>query len=190
MVAPAQVPIDALLSAIPSLPRRMLDRLVTTMIDHLDTIDGDPDFEDGDEDRCAAGDDDVPGESSGAIRNDGDPGDPDDAEDDLEDCCPAGDDGIFSGGGPVLQRTNFQTGSDDDEEAEEGRPPEGAKKSRENHRRRIRHTRCRPIYYRRYRWEGGHSLEVDHYELLLDPTPPSLRTLQRRHPRLKRKRRR
>lgn len=44
------LPIDLLLSAIPSLPRHVLDRLVERAIDHLDQLDGDPDLEgDGDE---------------------------------------------------------------------------------------------------------------------------------------------
>lgn len=43
--SPAQL--EALLSALPSLPRTTLERAVERMVDHLDLIDGDPDFEDG-----------------------------------------------------------------------------------------------------------------------------------------------
>jgi hypothetical protein len=47
---PEALPIDVLLSAIPSLPRVALDRLVQQAIDHMDAIDPDPDFEpNGDE---------------------------------------------------------------------------------------------------------------------------------------------
>ena len=49
--------IDVMLSAIPNLPRPILARLTARMIDRMDELDGDPDLEDGDEDRCAAGDD-------------------------------------------------------------------------------------------------------------------------------------
>lgn len=38
--------VDTLLSVIPSLPRTVLDRLVTDMIDRMDEMDGDPDMED------------------------------------------------------------------------------------------------------------------------------------------------
>jgi hypothetical protein len=38
-------PLDILLSAIPGLPRPLLDRLVARMIEHLDAIDGDADHE-------------------------------------------------------------------------------------------------------------------------------------------------
>lgn len=37
---------EMLLSAIPSLPRAVLARLTERMIDRIDEIDGDPDFED------------------------------------------------------------------------------------------------------------------------------------------------
>ena len=46
--APIAVPLDVLLSAIPSLPRRELGRLVERAIDHMDRLDGDPDVEDDD----------------------------------------------------------------------------------------------------------------------------------------------
>lgn len=47
---PQALPIDVLLSAIPSLPRHALDRLVERAIDHMDASDGDPDLElNGDE---------------------------------------------------------------------------------------------------------------------------------------------
>lgn len=41
----AVLPIEAVLSAIPQLPRPALNRLVAHMIDRLDEIDGDPDLE-------------------------------------------------------------------------------------------------------------------------------------------------
>ncbi len=41
----AVLPIEAVLSAIPQLPRPTLNRLVTRMIDRLDEMDGDPDLE-------------------------------------------------------------------------------------------------------------------------------------------------
>lgn len=42
---PPTVPLDVLLSAIPSLPRPLLSRLTARMIERLDEIDGDPDLE-------------------------------------------------------------------------------------------------------------------------------------------------
>ncbi len=45
-LAPTAPP-EALLAAIPSLPRHILGRLVARMIDHMDAIDGDADAEDG-----------------------------------------------------------------------------------------------------------------------------------------------
>ena len=42
---PEALPIDVLLSAIPSLPRVSLDRLVERAIEQMDEQDGDPDFE-------------------------------------------------------------------------------------------------------------------------------------------------
>lgn len=42
---PAAVPLDMLLSLIPSLPRHALDLLTQEMIDRLDALDGDPDLE-------------------------------------------------------------------------------------------------------------------------------------------------
>ncbi len=41
----AVLPIEAILSAIPQLPRPALNRLVARMIDRLDDMDGDPDLE-------------------------------------------------------------------------------------------------------------------------------------------------
>ncbi|WP_294328320.1 hypothetical protein [uncultured Sphingomonas sp.] len=41
----AVLPIEAILSAIPQLPRPALNRLVARMIDRLDDIDGDSDLE-------------------------------------------------------------------------------------------------------------------------------------------------
>lgn len=46
------VPLDAILSAVPTLPRAVLSRLVARAIDRLDEIDGDPDLEDSDCDTC------------------------------------------------------------------------------------------------------------------------------------------
>ncbi len=47
----SSAPLDVLLSALPSLPRPLLARLTTRLIERLDEIDGDPDFQqaDGDE---------------------------------------------------------------------------------------------------------------------------------------------
>jgi hypothetical protein len=41
----AVLPMDAMLAAIPQLPRPALNRLVAHMIDRLDDMDGDPDLE-------------------------------------------------------------------------------------------------------------------------------------------------
>ncbi len=47
------LPLDAALAILPSLPRPVLSRLVTRMIERLDEIDGDPEGEEDDED-CGA----------------------------------------------------------------------------------------------------------------------------------------
>lgn len=93
---------EAMLAAIPSLPRPMLERVVASMIDHLNALDGDWDAEDGDEDHCICGDDDIKADSLFG-RGDGYPGDPDDAEDsydreltDEREPCP------INGQGPIL----------------------------------------------------------------------------------------
>ena len=49
--------LDALLTVIPSLPRPALARIVQKAINRMDDLDGDPDREDDDSDRCLAGDD-------------------------------------------------------------------------------------------------------------------------------------
>lgn len=56
--APAyrSTPLDALLAAIPNLPRPILARLTVRMIELMDELDGDADNE-PEEDRCEAGDD-------------------------------------------------------------------------------------------------------------------------------------
>lgn len=41
-----RLPVDVALAIIPSLPRSYLERLVQSLVDHLDTEDGDPDRED------------------------------------------------------------------------------------------------------------------------------------------------
>ncbi len=44
------IPLDVLLSAIPSLPRPLLSRLTARLIERMDELDGDPDLEDDNED--------------------------------------------------------------------------------------------------------------------------------------------
>ncbi len=59
---PAALPLDLLLSAIPSLPRPALERLTARMIEALDTMDGDTDVEaNGDELDGSLGEDDFHG---------------------------------------------------------------------------------------------------------------------------------
>lgn len=53
------LPLSAVLAAIPSYPRAVIERLVSRLIDQLDEADDDPDLEDGDQDLCLAGDDGV-----------------------------------------------------------------------------------------------------------------------------------
>lgn len=56
---PAVLPLDLLLSSIPSLPRAALDRLVDRAIDQMDALDPDPDLElNGDELDGTGGEDD------------------------------------------------------------------------------------------------------------------------------------
>lgn len=44
--APPRRPVASLLAALPSLPRPVLSRLTTALIDRMDEIDADPDLED------------------------------------------------------------------------------------------------------------------------------------------------
>jgi hypothetical protein len=44
------LPLEAALAMLPSLPRPVLSRLVTRMIEHIDTLDGDAELEDDNED--------------------------------------------------------------------------------------------------------------------------------------------
>lgn len=77
------VPLDTLLSAIPGLPRAVLDRLTAQLIDRLDEMDGDADDEDSDlgaQLMVAEGTDYDPAEDE--VEFDGLAGDPTDAEDD------------------------------------------------------------------------------------------------------------
>lgn len=53
----AALPLDVLLSMIPSLPRAALDRLTERAIDRMDELDGDPDLEPDDPAECEARDD-------------------------------------------------------------------------------------------------------------------------------------
>lgn len=61
----------------PQPSREAIERLVESLISFLDTIDGDADVEDGDEDSCPANDDD-PGARPGLYPHG--PGEPEDAE--------------------------------------------------------------------------------------------------------------
>lgn len=78
------LPLDLLLSAIPSLPRSFLERLVERAIDSMDRDDGDLDIEsNGDELDGSAGEDDFCPHNTGAILYPGCPcSDPDTAADD------------------------------------------------------------------------------------------------------------
>ena len=51
------LPLEAMLSAIPSLPRPILARLTAHLIERMDELDGDPDLEDDDPADCEARDD-------------------------------------------------------------------------------------------------------------------------------------
>jgi hypothetical protein len=86
-------PVLAFTLGVPAAPRSAVEAVIQKMIDALDQIDGDADFEPGDE----------PGPSYG---NDGAAGDPDDAEDADPDRCLAGDDWIC-GGSPVYGALGF-----------------------------------------------------------------------------------
>lgn len=68
------------------LDRPELEAVAQAAIDRLDDIDGDPDLEDGDDDRCTA-DDDCGGDSTWVGRGDDLVGDPEDAENDDAGIC-------------------------------------------------------------------------------------------------------
>mgnify|MGYP004500130161 CR=1 FL=1 len=81
MVESASQQLDQLLAAIPSLPRPVLSRLTTRLIDHMDAIDGDADLElNGDEFDGSLGEDDFHEQSADWLGYPGcplsDPGEP------------------------------------------------------------------------------------------------------------------
>lgn len=68
------LPLEALLSMIPSLPRQALDRLVERAIDHMDEQDGDTDVEaNGDELDGSMGEDDFHHQSANWLAHPGCP---------------------------------------------------------------------------------------------------------------------
>lgn len=82
--AATALPLDVLLSAIPSLPRKVLARLTARLIDRLDELDPDPDAE-PEEDCCPAGDDDVrDGPMPGRTWREINPDEHEDAEDNRQ----------------------------------------------------------------------------------------------------------
>jgi hypothetical protein len=112
----AHFPIDYPRSLPLCLRRAEICLQIETLIAILDVIDGDPDIEDGDEDCCAAYDDDPAGRIRASL--DHLPGDPDDAEDCDQDRCSAGDDWIDSGSlnCPGIHYDDTRAGDGDDAE--------------------------------------------------------------------------
>lgn len=106
---PPPLPLDMLLSAIPSLPRAALDRLTARMIDRLDEMDGDLDLElNGDELDGTGGEDDFLMHGADSF---GLPGNPEDAEDDD----PGEDEARDDGCGPINLRGRIVWGAAEDE---------------------------------------------------------------------------
>jgi hypothetical protein len=84
------LPLSAVLGAIPSYPRPVIERLVIRLIEHLDAQDGDPDSEaNGDELDGSSGEEDIPIPSRSGRCVLSDPGcpisDPGEEEHDRED---------------------------------------------------------------------------------------------------------
>lgn len=107
------------------LSRVAIENHVEALIALLDRIDGDSDFEEDNEDCCAARDD-TGGYHPNDGCGDGLPGDPldaeegDPAEDDDPDFCAAGDDGVFAGSAspPPYDFVGRGAGDPEDEEAD------------------------------------------------------------------------
>jgi hypothetical protein len=160
-------PIDRFLSAIPGMPRPILDRLVDQMIDRMNIIDGDPDLElNGDEHDGSMGEDDFHDQHNWR----GEPG------------CPVSDPGGCEHDGREIDYA--------DEWGDPlSAPPEGARKSREAHKRRIQTTRCVPVVGGEYVLDGTQlrwRSRVAGYRLKKQPSPLRRVTARLR----KRKRRR
>lgn len=111
------VPIDYP-NALPACTTRAeLCAQIEALIARLDQMDGDADFEEDNEDCCAARDD-TGGKHPNDGYGDGLPGDPLDAEDCDQDFCLAGDDGIFAGSAspPPYDAVRVGAGDEIDEE--------------------------------------------------------------------------
>lgn len=170
------LPLDMLLTVIPSLPRPVLARLTTHMIERMDELDGDPDLEqsypnaDGGRRSVIRG--------RGSYHEDDEDDDPgggnidDEPHDAEEDCCPAGDDRICSGSatGAMLLCEDALPGDADDAE------PDGGKGARKPYRDATRQRSCRPRYYRAW----GGRMEIDGYEFIREPAAPPARQLLRK----------
>lgn len=112
-------PLDALLGAIPRLPRPILARLTQRLIDRMDELSDDPDLEDSE---TASNLIDARGRFIGKI--DDDDCCLEDDEDGDQDFCLAGDDRIVSGSvmppsfyrAGLPYRSDLPVGSDDDDE--------------------------------------------------------------------------
>jgi hypothetical protein len=161
-------PIDRFLSAIPGMPRPVLDRLVDQMIDRMNVMDGDSDLEDSEggnhliDERGNW----IGGElSRGPWHEDGEENGDLEGIDERE---PEHE--LHSWGDPP------------------SRAPDGARKSREAHIRRIRATRCVPVMGGEYVLDGTQlrwRSRVAGYRLKKHPLP-----LRRVPARLRRRKRR
>jgi len=127
-------PIDRFLSAIPGMPRPILDRLVDQMIDRMNVMDGDPDLEDSETGNHLV---DARGNWIGGDLPHGSWHEDDEDNGDHE---------------------GIDEREPEDELHNWGDPPshapEGARKSREAHLRRIRMTRCVPVTGGEYVLDG------------------------------------
>lgn len=141
---------------------------IETLITLLDEFDGDADLEDGDEDCCAAHDDDTR-----FLVLDAGPGDPDDSEDGDQDRCQAGDDGCG---------TYFYNGAHSGSQWDEDfRIPEFSDPTaRAHHRGRIRRDRCLRRIQRWRGWNGTIEQRTVGYRLCHEPMMPTRRQLFRR----------
>lgn len=174
-------PMPAVARILARYDRASLESFLSVAIDLLDTMDGDPDFEeddppeDSDVDRCPAHDDDPAFWAS-----DNEPGDPDDREDSDQDCCEAADDGC----GAVWRNGQLRYGSERDEPLEEFSEEE----VRAEHCHRIQRTRCTPVVRMiSCYWGAPRTPWIERYRLEIEPSVPTFRHLRQRKPFQRRK---
>ncbi|QEH80843.1 hypothetical protein EIK56_23030 [Sphingomonas sp. C8-2] len=177
---PGATPLAAIDAIMALYGRENVELAIESLIEMLDALDGDPDLEEDNEDRCSASDD-APAAAYVNFRlgeheddEDDDPAGGTNAEDDF-DLRDVGYAAGAAGPGCSLSDPGYDPLDDGESDGDCDTEPDDPFAVRRIHRNRIRRTRCREI--RRPRWSGG--WYIDGYLLDRDPVAPSFRQLRR-----------